>query len=112
MLFTEDIVRVFTTDSELITLATGAAKIMILMLPIVGFQIVGSGMYQSIGRAGKAFVLSIMRQVIFLIPLLLVLPLFFGLKGIFMSFPIADLLSGAVIFFIMKKDLKSLHLNF
>lgn len=104
-IFTKQLVMIFTTDAELITLSVRAARLIMIVFPIVGFQIIASGMYQSLGKAKKAFFLSILRQIIILIPALLIIPLFFGLDGLFISFPIADILAGIVIGVIMRKDL-------
>ena len=61
-----------------------------MMFPIVGVQIVSTAFFQSIGLAGKSIFLSLTRQLLFLVPLLLILPNFFGLEGIWYSVPIAD----------------------
>ena len=111
MIFSKSIIKVFTTDLALITLSNQAAKIMLFLLPIIGFQIVTAGMYQSTGKAGKAFFLSILRQVVILMPLIFIVPLFFGLNGIFIAFPASDFLAGAIILIVLLKDLKKLKLN-
>ncbi len=119
MVFSRELVLVFTKDQELLDLSSHAMRIVLFALPIIGFQIIASGVYQSLGKAWKAFIVSIMRQLIFLIPIVLVLPLFYGLDGIFYSFPIADYLSafvvGILIFFeirhfdkLLKRDSASL----
>ncbi|NQU97941.1 MATE family efflux transporter [Candidatus Woesearchaeota archaeon] len=109
MAFAEPIVKVFTNDLELIALSVRITKIVILAMPIIGFQIIAGGMYQSMGKAKKAFVLSILRQVIFLIPLILIMPLFFKLDGLFYAFPMADFLAGAITAMILMRELKNLH---
>ncbi|GAK51350.1 MatE family protein [Candidatus Moduliflexus flocculans] len=95
MLFTKTLVAIFTSDTTLIALSISATRIIILFLPLVGFQIIAGGMYQSMGKAKQAFVLSVLRQ-IFLIPLVLLLPLSFGLPGLWNAFPLSDLFAVAI----------------
>ncbi len=80
----------FTTDPQLIELAAHAMWIVCLMFPVVGFQIVTANFFQSIGMAPKAVFLSLTRQLIFLVPLLAVLPGVMGSDGVWVSLPIAD----------------------
>ena len=109
MLFSRQLISMFTTDTSLIGLTTPALRIVMLMIPLIGFQIVAGGMYQSMGQAKKAFFISIMRQTLFLIPFILILPKVIGLKGIFLTLPISDLLAAIVTFFIVKKEFKKLR---
>jgi len=76
--------------AELIDLTAPAMRMVLLMLPIIGFQIMGGHYYQFIGRSIISLVLTLMRQAIVLIPLYFILPYFFGLKGIFIANPVAD----------------------
>ena len=83
---------------------------MILVFP-GGFQVVGSGYFQAVGKAVPALILSMSRQLLFLIPLILVLPLVFGLEGIWAAFPIADLLSIILTFIVLSRDIRVLNNN-
>ncbi len=94
--FSKFSVHLFTTDQELTAIASRALKIVILMFPIVGFQIVISNFFQSIGRAKISIFLSLTRQLIFLIPSLIILPPLMGLDGAWASFPVADGLAAFV----------------
>lgn len=96
MFFPRIAVSIFTTDKELIDLAAEGLRIVLLCFPIVGFQMVTSNFFQSIGMAGKAIFLSLTRQVLFLIPLLLILPHFMGSMGVWLSMPIADFVACIV----------------
>ena len=97
MLFSTEIMSVFNSkDVELIQLGARALKIFLLMLPLAGFQIVSWAYFQAIGRPKQALILTTTKQVLFVIPLVLVLPQFFGLNGIFMSAPTADLLAACL----------------
>ena len=84
---------VCTTDEEVIRLATRGFRLCVSILPFVGAQMVISNFFQSIGHAGKSIFLSVSRQMLFLIPGLIILPRYWGLDGVWLSIPIADLIS-------------------
>jgi len=84
------LLRIFTQDPEVIRMGVPAIRTIILAFPTVGFQVVAAGMYQSLGKAVPALVLALLRQVILLTPLILILPRFLALRGVWISFPIAD----------------------
>ncbi len=92
-LFPEFIASWFTKSQEQMDMTVTGLRIIFMFYPIVGFQMVVSTFFQSIGMAKKAVFLSLTRQVILLIPCLVILPRFFGINGIWMSMPIADILS-------------------
>lgn len=96
IMFPELIARTFTTDPELIQVTARGIRIGVVMLWVVGFQTVSTSFFQSIGKAGKSILLSLLRQVIFLYPLLRILPGYFGLDGVWMSYPISDGLATVV----------------
>ncbi|MFC1890895.1 MATE family efflux transporter [Thermodesulfobacteriota bacterium] len=91
--FPNPIIRIFTDDQALVSEASHAAKIVFLVVYLIGFQIIGTVIFQALGKAVPAFLLSASRQILFLLPLLLILPRFFKLEGVFMAFPVADTLS-------------------
>jgi putative MATE family efflux protein len=104
------ILGIFSNDPELISIGRDAMRIAIIILPLVGFQIVGSGLFQALGKAVPALFLSLARQVFFLIPMVILLPLFFGLNGVWVSFPAADALSflaTLVLVLVMMKKLRN-----
>lgn len=84
----------FTRDNELTAIIVPALRIVMIFAPLAGFQMVASNFFQSIGMAKKAIYLSLTRQIIFLLPFLLILPTFFGINGVWYSIPAADLLSA------------------
>ncbi|MCM1519493.1 MAG: MATE family efflux transporter [Lachnoclostridium sp.] len=90
------IARAFTTDPTLIRATVESLSIAMTAFTVVGFQIVSTTFFQSIGYAGKSIFLSLSRQVLFLIPLLLTLPSHFGLRGIWMAFPASDVIATMV----------------
>lgn len=95
-IFPRQIASMFMTDQAQISAAINCLKITTLAFWIVGFQIVATNFFQSLGMAGKAVFLSLTRQIIFMIPMLLILPGYFGLAGVWSSFPICDMLSAIV----------------
>jgi len=90
------ILRLFSTDIRLIEEGVFVTRLMAMMFPMIGFQIVGASLFQALGRAWPALFLSMSRQILFLIPLVLTLPLWLRLPGIWWSFPLADALSTGV----------------
>ncbi len=88
--------RAFTTDPELIRLAERGMRIVVMFFPLIGMQMVTTNFFQSIGHAGKSIFLSLTRQLLFLIPLLLTLPYFWGVTGVWMAMPISDAISCIV----------------
>jgi putative MATE family efflux protein len=95
--FPEPIFRIFTGDEELISKAAFIAKHVFLILPIFGFYNVGSMVFPSVGKALQTFVVAISRPVAFMIPLLILLPRFFGERGVWFSFPGSDLLTFILV---------------
>ena len=96
LLFPDAIMKVFTNDSSLLKVGEEAMRICIFGLPLVGFQIIGSGLFQALGKPIPALFLSLSRQVLILIPLMLTLPRFVGLNGVWLSFPTADICSSVM----------------
>ncbi len=88
--FPHYIVGIFTNDEETIRLAIEGMKVIVLMSPLVGFQVVVGNFFQSIGMAKKSIFLSMSRQLLFLVPLLLILPNYMGTVGVWASITIAD----------------------
>lgn len=106
-LFPRTIIYMFTTDAALMDISEHGLRLIIAMLPIVGFQMVSTSFFQSIGMAKKAIFLSLTRQLIFLIPCLMILPGFWGVDGIWGSIPVADfaaaITSGLMLLYQLKK---------
>nr|WP_315989729.1 MATE family efflux transporter [Desulforamulus aquiferis] len=101
MLFPRAILSIFTPDLAAIEMGETALRVMFALSITIGVQVVTGGVFQALGKARAAFILTMSRQVLFLIPLILVLPLWFSLEGIWVAFPIADLLSfGLTLWFI------------
>lgn len=107
--FPEQCVRLFTSDQTLIYLSVHAMRIMMVSFPIIGYQMVIANFFQSIGKAKISVFLSLSRQLVFLIPLLLVLPTFYGVDGVWWSMPVADTISALVTAVIMALFMRKIN---
>lgn len=88
--FSYQVASLFTSDKELIQLSSKALSISFLLYPLVGFQIVFTKFFQSIGKAKISIILSLSRQLLFLIPCLVLLPRFNGILGVWLAIPFSD----------------------
>jgi putative MATE family efflux protein len=102
--FPRAVAHAFTADSRLISQAVTGLRITFLVFPIVGFQIVTSNFFQSIGKAKISMLLSLSRQCLFLIPLLLVLPIHMGLRGVWIAGPASDFIAFIVAFLVLRRQ--------
>ena len=113
-LFPKQLISLFNKDPDLIATGIHGIRIYLLMIPIIGFQIVSSNYFQAIGKAKISILLGLSRQVIILIPLLFILPRFFGLNGVWMSGPSSDAIASiltALFLFVEIKHLNKLHVE-
>lgn len=99
--------RIFTTDETLIELSIFAIRVNMLVFPIIGFQMVITNFFQCIGRVQTAIFLSLSRQLLLLLPLLVVLPLIWGINGVWAALPASDataaLMAAVVMMSYMRK---------
>ena len=109
MIFPEQILRVFNpNDEEVIAMGTSATRWLVLALPLVGYQIIGASLFQAIGKAKPAIFLALSRQVLFLIPMVIVLSKMFGLTGVWLSFPAADVTAFIVTWYMVVRETRVL----
>ncbi len=106
-IFSDNVVTAFTTDVNLIKDSSFALIFVFMMSPLIAVQMVGAGYFQAIGKALPALLLTMTKQGFFLIPLVLILPKFYGVDGIWYSFPIADILSAGVTWVFLQKEIKN-----
>ena len=99
-------IRVFTTDSELIVLAADAARGIFFAVYLIGFIIVGSIIFQAIGKAPQAFVTAVARPALFLLPLVFILPNYWQLDGVWLAFPITDALTSILVLVLLIREIK------
>lgn len=107
----EVIIGLFTADQELIDIASKGLHIVFAVYPIVGFQMVATNFFMSIGMSRKAIFLSLTRQLIFLIPCLIILPPLMGQIGVWISIPIADVMAASVTAFMLIRQFKKFKME-
>ena len=100
-LFPQGMVGIFTNDPQLKEIADKGLRAMNPVVFLVGWQMVSTNFFQSLGMVGKSIFLSLSRQLLFLVPLLYVLPRFFGIQGVFYSFPASDILACVTTLFMI-----------
>ena len=106
LVFAEPIVAVFSTDSDIIKETPNALRMVFAASPIIAIQLIGAAYFQAAGKAIPALLLTLTKQGFFLIPLILILPNYYGIFGVWISFPIADILSTIVTAFFLKREMK------
>jgi Na+-driven multidrug efflux pump len=94
---------IFTHDEALLDMSAEGLKILTLGFPVVGFQMIGTNFFQSLGMVKKSIILSLSRQILFLLPLLYALTLWYGANGVWMSFPISDVLSALLTALLLRR---------
>lgn len=111
-LFPEQFISIFNSqDKELLAFGNHALTVFLIFLPIIGFQIVGSNYFQAIGKPKYSMFLSLSRQVLVLIPAILILPIFFGLEGILAAGPVSDFISSILTGLLLFRELKRLDIK-
>ena len=107
MVFPDYITRLFTADQEVLKQTPNAMRWVFAVTPIIAIQLIGAAYFQAIGKAVPALLLTLTRQGFIFIPLLLVLPHMFGELGVWLSFPIADILSTLVTAYFLYREIKN-----
>jgi putative MATE family efflux protein len=90
------VARIFTSDEKMIEMAVVGMRYNCLLFPIVGFQMVAGNFFQSIAQPGKSIFLSLSRQLLFLVPFIIIFPHFWGINGVWASLPASDLVSSII----------------
>ncbi len=106
MFFSENIVSIFTSNPQIISETPNAMRWVFAATPIIALQLIGSAYFQAIGKAVPALLLTLSRQGFFFIPLVLILPKYFGEIGVWISFPIADVLSTIVTAYFLNREIR------
>ncbi|MAN28664.1 MULTISPECIES: MATE family efflux transporter [Mesonia] len=106
MIFPKEIVSVFTQDKTILKETPGAMRWVFAAIPIIALQLIGSAYFQAIGKALPALLLTLTRQGFFFIPLILILPKYFGEFGVWISFPLADVISTIVTGFFLNREIR------
>ena len=100
---------IFTHDEALLNMSAEGMRILTIGFPIVGFQMIGTNFFQCLGMVKKSIILSLSRQLLFLLPLLYCLPLWMGANGVWMSFPISDVLSAVLTAILLRRLFKKFN---
>ncbi len=107
LLFPQEIVHIFNPDNALVEVTANGLVKYLAMLPIMGLAMLGTNYMQFIGRAREAFLLILLRKIVLLLPLVLLLPYFFELDGIWLSQPITDVISVFITSYLLKKTVQA-----
>ncbi|CAN5125360.1 MATE family efflux transporter [soil metagenome] len=106
MFFSEEIVKVFTSNPRVIAETPSAMRWVFAATPIIAVQLIGSAYFQAIGKAVPALLLTLSRQGFFFIPLVYILPNYFGEIGVWIAFPVADVLSTIVTAYFLNREIR------
>ncbi|MFC1517073.1 MATE family efflux transporter [Candidatus Margulisiibacteriota bacterium] len=110
LLFPTVILKVFSSDPELIAQGTLPLRLIVAAFSFVGLQIIGAGFFQALGKALPAMLLTMSRQILLLVPLILILPIYFGILGIWLAFPLTDILTVSLTWILLFIELKRIKL--
>jgi len=106
MFFAPSLVKIFTREASIIEQTPSAMRWVFAAIPIVAVQLIGAAYFQAIGKALPAFLLTLSRQGFIFIPLILILPVYYGEIGVWISFPIADVLSTIVTAYFLNREIR------
>jgi putative MATE family efflux protein len=106
MIFPESITRLFTQDADVLKETPPAMRWVFVATPIIAVQLIGAAYFQAIGKAIPALLLTLLRQGLFFIPLIFILPKFYGEVGVWMAFPISDVLATIVTAYFLYREVK------
>ena len=110
-IFPSIFISIFSTDSELMNIAISGLRVYALTLPLIGIILIGPAYFQAIGKVKQSMFLSVLRQVIVLIPVLYILPKFINLNGVWVAQPITDIISAVIIVFLLVKEFRSINVR-
>ena len=111
LILAKPVVAVFTNDPAVIAETPNALRWVFAASPIIAIQLIGAAYFQAAGKAKKALFLTLTKQGFFLIPLVLILPHFFGIFGVWVAFPIADILSTIITAYFLKKEMNTVLIH-
>ena len=106
MIFPEAITRVFTQDAEVLKETPSAMRWVFAATPIIAVQLIGAAYFQAVGKARPALLLTLTRQGFFFIPLIFILPIFYGEIGVWIAFPVSDVLATIVTAYFLHREVK------
>lgn len=109
LLFPREFLSVFSSDPQLLDEGSHALRIIVLAIPLLALQAVVGGFYQALGHAAKALAVSLLRDLALIIPAVLVLSAFFRTTGVWMAFPVADVLSAIIVAPLLIREIRRLQ---
>jgi len=112
MFFPKPLLSLFSGGNELIANSVLPMRTIAIFLPLLGFLIIGGSLFQAIGKPSPALIITLSRQLLFLIPSILILPLFFSLNGVWLSWPVSDFLAFLVTSILVHKEIKIINKTF
>ena len=116
-IFPHQVVRLFVSEdgtgdaTRLVEASMRGLRLLVMMLPIVGFNIVAGNFFQHIGKPKRAILLSVSRQLLFIVPLLMILPARIGVDGVWYSIPIADFASTILAALLLFQQIRKFTLD-
>ena len=109
VIFPEYAAAAFTNDGQLREIAAEGLRMMNIIIPLIGFQMVATNLFQCLGMVNKSVILSLSRQLLFLVPSVYLLPLLFGQTGVWLSFPVSDALACILTLIFMSSLIRKLN---
>jgi len=109
MFFPKPLLSLFSGGNEIIANSVLPMRIIATFLPLLGFLTIGGSLFQAIGKPSPALIITLSRQLLFLIPSILILPLFFGLNGVWLSWPVSDFFAFLVTSIFVYKEIKIIN---
>jgi len=106
LVFAKEIISVFSTDATLLEATPRAMLLVFLASPIIAIQLIGSAYFQAAGKALPALFLTLLKQGFFLIPLAYILPMYYGVDGVWYSFAIGDILATMITYIVVRREIK------
>ena len=104
--FAENIPGIFSKDTAVALETPNALRYVFAALPIIGIQLIGAAYFQAIGKALPALLLTLSKQGLFFIPLLFILPNFYGVMGVWIAFPVADIFSTLMTAYFLNREIR------
>lgn len=107
-IFPRQLVTLFNQNEELVNFTTYGMRVFFLFLPVIGFQIISANYFQAVGKPQQAAFLSLSRQLLLLVPAVLILPLFYGINGVIIAGPVADICSAVLTGLFLLREIRNL----
>ena len=111
VIFPESLIRIFTSDINVIKSGAGPLRLIAILAPLWSFPILGSTFFQAIGKAKPALMITLCRDLFFFIPALFILPIFFNLLGVWISWPVTDFCCFLITTILLIKEIRIINRN-